>query len=482
VTSVALTAHAVALVIDPRVVESASGLDVVLGQVQKHGNNPLFGEDYFAEPSRPWETRFDNVYPSVVRDPDSGRLHVWYFSFLTDSDMAAVPLADRATRTYGSPDREDGLLYAESDDGLVWSKPDLGLIEFQGSTANNIVMSTQSHGIHAGGVLLDEHETDSARRYKAVFRSRRSRTMAVSFSADGRDWSEPVLWPEHSAVGDTHTNGFWDPTLQRYVVVTRGWTGSTPQDMYLGERVVMRTESPDFLTWTEPREVLRGVGEHDQIYSMPIARYGDLYVGLPAVFHKGDPQADDWDLVDTELAISTDTETWSRVIPGTPLIPRGAGTYPTGAYDCGCIYASAPIVIDDEIRIYYGGSNGTHNGFRESSLNLATLPVDRWAGYGAGSAPGYLTTTPLTVDLDTISLNVATATSGSVRAALLANDGAELAGFGLDDCEPLTGDGLRLPLRWSGEVGDIADAPVRLRLELRDAVLYAINGATKELT
>ena len=468
-----------ALVIDPRVIASTSGVDVVLGRVQKHPRNPLFGEDYFSVPSRRWETRFDNVYPSVVRDPDSGLFRVWYFSFLTDSDMAEVPLTERPSRTYGSPDREDGLLYAESLDGITWSKPELGLIEFQGSTANNIVMSTESHGIHAGGVLLDEHETDPARRYKAVFRNRRDRTMAVSFSADGLDWSEPVPWTEHSAVGDTHTNGFWDPVRQRYVVVTRGWTGSTPDDPYLGERIVLRTESEDFLTWTEPREVLRGTGEHDQIYSMPIARYDDLYIGLPAVFHKGEPDASDWDLVDTELAISLDTEKWSRVAPGTPVIPRGQGTYPTGAYDCGCIYASPPIVVDDQIWLYYGGSNGPHNGFRESSLNLASLPIDRWAGYSAGPSGGCVTTTALVLDHHTFSLNVATSQAGSVRAAILTDDGSALNGFEIDDCAPITGDGLRLSIRWSRELAELRDTPVRLRFEFRDAVVYAINGATK---
>jgi len=468
-----------ALAIDPRVIASTSDVDIVLGQVRKHPSNPLFGEDYFSIPSRQWETRFDNVYPSVVRDPDSGLFRVWYFNCLTDSDMAAVPLSQRASHPYGSPHREDGLLYAESVDGFTWSKPELGLIEFQGSSANNIVMSTESHGIHAGGVLLDEHETDKARRYKAVFRSRRHRTMAVSFSSDGLDWSEPISWPQHSAIGDTHTNGFWDPTRGRYVVVTRGWTGSTPENPYIGERIVLRSESEDFLTWTEPLEVLRGANEHDQIYSMPIAQYGDLYLGLPAVFHKGEPEASDWDLVDTELAMSIDTVNWSRVLSGTPFIPRGDGSYPTGAYDCGCIYASAPIVVDDEIRLYYGGSNGPHNGFREGSLNVATLPIDRWAGYSAGSSRGYVTTTALMLHHQAISLNVATSGSGSVRAAILAGDGHIVDGFGFADCTPITGDGVRVPLRWSGELAGLGDTPVRLTLELRDAVVYAINGATR---
>ena len=32
--------------------------------------------------------------------------------------------------------------YAESKDGIHWKKPELGLVEFNGSKANNIVMAT----------------------------------------------------------------------------------------------------------------------------------------------------------------------------------------------------------------------------------------------------------------------------------------------------------------------------------------------------
>ena len=40
--------------------------------------------------------------------------------------------------------------YAESDDGIHWRKPNLGLCEFQGSKANNIMMdpATAAHALH----------------------------------------------------------------------------------------------------------------------------------------------------------------------------------------------------------------------------------------------------------------------------------------------------------------------------------------------
>ncbi|HEW0283910.1 TPA: hypothetical protein VZZ58_002018, partial [Streptococcus pneumoniae] len=33
-------------------------------------NNPLFGEEYFAENPKLWEVRFDNSYPNVIYDKE----------------------------------------------------------------------------------------------------------------------------------------------------------------------------------------------------------------------------------------------------------------------------------------------------------------------------------------------------------------------------------------------------------------------------
>ena len=164
-----------------------------------------------------------------------------------------------------------------------------------------------------------------------------------------------------------------------YVGITRAWVG--PKDERV--RAVLRTESADFVHWSEGVEVFRGAHAHDQINSMP-----------------------DWDTADTELAWSPDTITWSRACPGQPLIPRGEGSYPVGAYDCGCVYAAAPLLIGDAMYIYYGGSNGLHNGFREGLFCLATLPRERFAGYSAGSAPGRLTTGPLVLGTGGIGISV----------------------------------------------------------------------------
>ena len=94
--------------------------------------------------------------------------------------------------------------------------------------------------------------------------------------------------------------------------------------------------------------------------------------------------------------------------------------------------------------IYYGGSNGQHNNWRESSLNLVSLDIDRFAGFVPRDKrkKALLTTVPLRLDDDMITINAEIATGGSVRAALLDGAGLSLAGYALEDSLPLETGGI----------------------------------------
>lgn len=474
-TAFAMPADAI-LFLDPRNLAGTENARLELGRVEKHPANPLFVEEGKAAQPKVWEARLDNVYPSVIYDADAGHFKCWYKSFIHDEDSETAALGDRTRRAYHGRNREEGLLYATSQDGIHWRKPELGLIEYAGSRHNNIVMRRNTHGLHAGGVLKDAHEADPARRYKFIHRNMRVGRMASCFSADGLNWSQPLRWNEHDAVGDTHNNAIYAPELGLYVCITRGWSDGD----FRGFRTVLRSQSEDFANWSAPVEILRGAGAHDQIYSMPIAQYGDLFVGLPAIFHKGIRDAPDWDTVDTELAISSDSLNWSRVCPGEALIPRGAGSYPDGVYDCGCVYAAAPLLLGDEIWIYYGGSNGLHNNWREGCLNLARLPRDRWAGYIArdSQARARLWTRTLEMTQPELKLNAEIEPGGWIRAALLDADGAALSGFGFDDFRAIDQGGVACHLRWGERtLADLPTLPVQLAFVFRAAKLYALGGA-----
>ena len=459
------------LLLDSRVVAATTNAKLELGTVQKHPANPLFVEEHFADPPKRWEARLDNVYPSVIYDEDDGVFKCWYKSFIYDEPSNNTALAQRPRQPYREGAREEGLLYAVSADGIHWEKPALGIIDFEGSTANNLVMRRATHGLHAGGVLKDTRDPDPARRYKFIHRNASARRMATCFSADGLHWSQPLHWAGHDAIGDCHNNAIWSPELERYVCITRGWSD--------GIRTVLRSESADFVNWSLPVEIMRGADAQDQIYSMPICRYRDLYIGLPSVFHKGDATAANWDTVDTELAWSADSITWERLSPGEALIPRGAGGYPDGEYDCGCIYAAAPLLHQGEIIIYYGGGNGLHNNWREGSLNLAALEIDRFAGYAPAEAgdTAIVQTNPLRLIGGRWTLNAEVEPAGAIRAAILDEGGSALVGFGLDDCLPLSQGGAGCGLRWrERDLAELAGQMVRLVFEFHKAKLYALNA------
>ena len=154
--------HSRHLLLDDRVVAQKQNVRLEVGAVKKHEANPLMKED------KPWEPRFDNLYPNIVYDPDSKLYRCWYNPFITDPLVTETPRDRRDLNPFApedSPDRqgkvpylpydrEFGLCYATSQDGLTWTKPELNLVEYQGSKANNLLL----RGSHGGGILIDPRD------------------------------------------------------------------------------------------------------------------------------------------------------------------------------------------------------------------------------------------------------------------------------------------------------------------------------------
>ena len=113
----------------------------------------------------PWEGTASG-YHSIFKD--GNRYRMYYKSMHID-------FLDGELRTDSHP---RFCAYAESADGIVWEKPKLGLHEFGGSKANNIVMTSEAMNglaIDAGhpAVFKDQNpDTPANARYKANIRSR----------------------------------------------------------------------------------------------------------------------------------------------------------------------------------------------------------------------------------------------------------------------------------------------------------------------
>jgi hypothetical protein len=111
------------------------------------------------------------------------------------------------------------------------------------------------------------------------------------------------------------------------------------------------------------------------------------------------------------------------------------------------------------------------------SLRRYTLRIDGFVSLHAGRARGELLTPPLIFSGRALRLNFATSAAGSVRVELEDAAGRPYPGRALADCDELFGDTLDRTVSWRGAaaVGTWAGRPVRLRLSLGEADLFALR-------
>ena len=375
------------LVLDSRIIESTKNAKLTLGQITKHESNPLFVED------QPWEPRYDNMYPNVIYDNEDNLYKCWYCPFIVDqrttethSDRRKPSLTPYMNARPAG--REEAMLYATSKDGLNWVKPELGLVDFKGSSKNNIVC----RGLSGAGVIKDELEKLPGRRYKAFYCSNSGYKMR--YSSDGLNWGDEVALP---GVGesDCHANMIWSPELKKYVGILRHYDPIP----VTGNRKIARTESVDSVTWTKSETIIEGTPQN-QLHDMVIFRDGGVYLGLLGCMNYPSKETRNGVRQHIELAWSPDSYKWHRINPGTPFISNSKSNnneYGKMPYDWGCVFPSAPVFVDDEIRIYYGASDWYFFDWRKGGLALATLGKDRWAGYEPlnNNSEAIVTTVPL---------------------------------------------------------------------------------------
>ena len=404
------TSHRRFLMLDRRIIAYKHNARLSLGTVMKHAANPLFEED------KPWEKRLDNLYGNITYDREEGIYKCWYSPFIVAHATAERSLNERLKNLYeGHPEQEMGVCYATSSDGIIWNKPNLGLVTYEGESANNIL----SRAVHGSGIFKDDQEPNPERLYKSI-----SQGMKSSFSADGLNWSVPISINGVESAGDTHNNALWAPTLEKYVGFTRTWSktdrqivGPETKTNHAWGREIARIESPDFEDWSQAEVIMRCDPWEQQPYAMPVFFYGGIYIGLIAVHDQLS------DRVWTELAVSEDTKKWERIEQGTPLIPCSEEPLD---YDYGCVYACAsPIFLNNEIRLYYGGSDWLHFGWRKGCLALATLRPDGFAGYAQErrNEPARMGTQSFFIKKGAIKISADVEKDGLVSARLLSPAG-----------------------------------------------------------
>jgi hypothetical protein len=415
--------------------------------------------------------------------------------------------------------------YATSEDGINWDRPSLGLYEWQGSKDNNIALDPEGMGlIH---ILRDDRDPDPARRYKGLF-SNRDRHLGVS--PDGFQWDMLDVPPIPSQ--DT-AKFMYDPYTEQFVATVKHRTA--------WGRSVWVSTSKDFNTFTEPRLVMHSdeidrenrrirvreivenpayftppiVDDVDyiaEIYLMPIMAYEGIYVGFPNLFNPFGavpaPRTNYTRINQPELAMSRDLYNWDRVADREvflSVLPWDGVTYDTSQMSiCG-----APIVRDDEIRIYYNSYRvagykdlyETHNRNKElfrldidpevfndtGAMSLATLRLDGFVSLDAEDV-GVVLTKPFMIHGEDLYVNV-DAKWGDIRVEIVDAEPtvpstpappqggpdtlAALPGYGFVEAVPVSGDHVRVKLRWEGSPNPNFDKPVQARFLMNQARLYS---------
>ncbi|MBM3802974.1 MAG: hypothetical protein FJW26_11795 [Acidimicrobiia bacterium] len=246
-------------------------------------------------------------------------------------------------------------------------------------------------------------------------------------------------------------------------------------------RRIARSESEDFIHWSEPEVVIRP-DELDppRLYNMNVTMYRGLYLGLLEVFYSwgtrrypGCPQEPE--TFEVQLMFSRDGKRWERLANRPVFLPRGY----IGSFDGGMISGAHQPIIEyrDELRIYYTGNLSCHNvgGFTQR-IGVARLPRERLVARTAGDELGLLLTKPFRLEGDRLTIN-ADARRGLIKVEATNPEGQPLAGLAVKDAEEIRGNDFYLPVAWKAgsKLSDYRGQLVRLRFYMQDSRLYSFR-------
>ena len=485
------------LLVDDNDILYRSGTKRVLCPLTRSPANPILKSgDY------PWEQAI--AWMSVYRNPATGKYQLWYQAF------AGNVARDRTRRCV--------VAYAESDDGINFHRPNLGLFDFDGIKDTSIVLVANggTSDRYGASVVVDPRDADANRRYKMAYfdftrdgEGHEYPGLNVAFSPDGIHWTkypglllrtargnfgDPVPFQDETnrpwaiplSMADAY-DVFYDPIRQSFVNYAKVWIDGPDGGMHW-KHAMGRIESKDFIHWSKPQLILTP-DDNDppwvEFHTTPVFYYDGCYFAAIQILDR----ATRGGVIDVELATSRDGFHWERPFRQPFWLARSPGHN----FDSGSIFLAAqPIVLENEIRFYYGayrqGATGGDGYNVPTGIGIATMPRDRFAGLqplARSEQPtlkkpleniGQVTLKPLTLGpSSSIELN-ANASAGEIRVEILDADGKRVRGFSYDEAVPIKGDSLKHAARWkSGGLSRLPEQQYMLRLHLKNATVYAIT-------
>ena len=439
------------LFLDGHLIDSSRDLHHIL--------HPPTQRDPIIEIDRPWEV---GGVAYAVLFADDGLFRAWY---------RCTPEADTNSTARSLT------AYVESDDGITWRKPSLGLVEFEGSTDNNIVSDDPDLVNFAP---FKDGDAPPEARYKAIGRHG---AIFTATSPDGLHWRKRPDPVQSEGPFDSHNIAFRDPWTGKYLMYTRGIrTEGVPghgatTSFKEGVRWIRRAWSEDFVDWS-PLELIETDDQTlEHLYTnscVPYERSKSLYLMFPSRFVDGRTPDPAWDykgVNDGVLMSSRDSKRFDRTFKEAWLRP-GADPdqwHERSVYIMRGILDTGPNVLSMYMSDHWRQPSNT--------IRRLSLRKDGFASLRAGYDGGEAVTRPFVCAGGQLRLNVSTSAVGSVRVEVQDRAGRPLPGLGLDDCTEIFADEIDREVRWSDDsaLAGAVDRPVRLRFALCDADLYAFR-------
>jgi hypothetical protein len=469
---------------DDAIVEKMERTRRRLNTAVKVEANPIIRRD------RPWEGS-DTRMVGVFFDHSLGKFRLRYSTgeFFAEGRDEEGQIVVRGE--HDSTHAQRRICEAFSIDGIEWEKPNLGLVEYDGSTENNILPDSahMQRSYIMGGFFEDRHDPDPSRRYKGLRTTGsvqdKGMTISLFYSPDAYNWTaysgNPIIdiGNQVGRWGPTFFLG-WDPIRNLYAVhLENNLHMRSPYDF----RSIGRAESPDMIHWSAPETILVP-DEYDfpdtEFYAMPTTFYEGWHLGFLWIFSTTNT------MHHPQFVFSRDGIAYNREYRD-PVISRGDN----GDFDSVSVYAMEPIIHSDEIFCFYYAANWRSPeqlldlGDRATAgIGLAKLPLDGFVSFESGRHEfSEVTTRSFTFSGSQLFLNIRAALQQwgagpcEVRVELLDERHSPLKGYTKAESDVVTTTSINRQISWQSrsDVSELAGRPVRLKITFRNAKLYAFQ-------
>ena len=476
-------------------------IDIKKTTAERRVHNPVRREDVIVF-DKPWEGD-GCCYFNTVYDEEKHSYRMYYAAW----EMLSVDGKTHTTQYVK-------FCVIESKDGIHWERPNLGLVEFDGSKDNNIVIAPSLFenlvNVDNFYVTLDTNPNPAVSgKYKAVmaFPERQQDgsidlQLASLTSDDGYTFRKAGIITRKGYF-DTLNTVMWHEATGQYICYCRsfhepGTFAEPSKDEKDRNRLVRDIRvmfSKDFISWSEPEPLDFGTAEDFPLYTNAVTPYPGaehMLVGFPTRYVERPEWTGNFDRLcgsekraerckvhpryglattDCLFMCSRDGKHFTRydeafIKPG-PEFPANwvyGSCYP----NVGLITSKGFVEgSDDELSMY---GNDNHWMSKPAILFRMAIRKDGFVSLHAGIKPEKIITKSFTFDGDMLLINFSTSARGYMYVRIISDDGSAM----LSSCE-LFGDRANRIVDFDGSVAALAGKSVHIEIDMCDADFYAFQ-------